>query len=135
MKKLLTIFILGAGIFWGFSLYACGMMGMMGGGNGGHADHGSPAGGNIDHNSPGMTGPSGQHQAHNQQPVSTAEQAAAVLNTYLQSTKNPNLALGTISESDHYFEADILTKEGALVDKIRVDKHSGALQSAYAQEG
>ncbi len=57
--------------------------------------------------------------------------AKAVLENYLQSTRNPNLKLGKITEKGNYFEAEILTKEDSLVDKIVVDKFTGWMRSIY----
>jgi hypothetical protein len=54
-----------------------------------------------------------------------------MLENYLQSTRNPNLKLGKITEKNGYFEAEILTKNNALVDKIIVDKYSGWMRSMY----
>jgi len=57
--------------------------------------------------------------------------AKAMLENYIQSTRNPNLKLGKITEKDNYFEAEILTKENSLVDKILVDKFTGWMRSTY----
>jgi len=55
----------------------------------------------------------------------------AMLENYVQSTRNPNLKVGKITEKDAYFEAEILTKNNALVDKIQVDKNTGWMRSIY----
>ena len=55
----------------------------------------------------------------------------AMLDNYVQSTRNPNLKVGKIVEKDAYFEAEILTKDNALVDKILVDKNTGWMRSIY----
>jgi hypothetical protein len=55
----------------------------------------------------------------------------AMLENYKQSTRSPNLKLGKIKEKDDYFEAEILTKENSLVDKILVDKFTGWMRSIY----
>lgn len=70
----------------------------------------------------------GQRQG---QPL-TQDQVQLLLENYLRSTKNPNLKLGKVSESKDYFEAEITTKDGSLVDKIQVDKYTGKLRSAYS---
>ena len=57
--------------------------------------------------------------------------ARAILENYLTSMRNPNLKLGKISEKDYYFEAEILTNENSLVDKIIVDKFTGWMRSVY----
>ena len=51
--------------------------------------------------------------------------ARAVVENYLQSTRNPNLKLGKITEHGDVFEAEIVTKDGSLVDKLIVDKSTG----------
>jgi hypothetical protein len=58
--------------------------------------------------------------------------AKEFLENYLRSTRNPNLKLGKIEDKGSVFEAEIVTKkEGALVDKIAVDKYSGWMRSVY----
>ena len=57
--------------------------------------------------------------------------AVQIVENYLRATRNPNLKLGKIIEKDTYFEAEILTKEGSLADKLAVDKSSGWMQSIY----
>lgn len=68
-----------------------------------------------------------------QQPQKPMEEkdAKAILENYLASMRNPNLKLGKIKEQGNYFEAEILTKEGSLVDKIVVDKFTGWMRSIY----
>ena len=55
----------------------------------------------------------------------------SMLNDYLRSTGNPNLKLGEIDERGSVFEAEILTKDGSLVDKLAVDKSTGWMRSVY----
>lgn len=55
----------------------------------------------------------------------------AIVENYLKATRNPNLKLGKIKEMESSFEAEILTKEGSLVDKIMVDKYTGWMRSIY----
>ncbi|HUU40382.1 MAG TPA: hypothetical protein VMW42_05545 [Desulfatiglandales bacterium] len=57
--------------------------------------------------------------------------AKGILENYLQSTRNPNLKLGKVIEKDDYFEAEILTKDDSLADKVIVDKQTGWLRSIY----
>ncbi|MGB5424484.1 MAG: periplasmic heavy metal sensor [Desulfobacterales bacterium] len=56
--------------------------------------------------------------------------ARAVVENYLQSTRNPNLKLGKITEQGDAFEAEIVTKEGSLVDELLVDKSTGWIHPA-----
>jgi len=44
---------------------------------------------------------------------------------------DPNLKLGKLTDDGNSFEADIVTKDNSLVDKILVDKNTGAMRSAY----
>jgi len=56
--------------------------------------------------------------------------ARTVVENYLQSTRNPNLKLGKITEQDDAFEAEIVTKDGSLVDKLLVEKSTGWMHPA-----
>jgi hypothetical protein len=79
----------------------------------------------------GQYGP--QYGPQYQQPRKPMEEkdAKAMLENYIQSTRNPNLKLGKIKEKDNYSEAEILTKENSLVDKILVDKFTGWMRFIY----
>jgi len=85
---------------------------------------------------PGMMGPGYQGQGYGPQyqqegkPL-TEKDVKAMVENYVQATRNPNLKLGKITEKDNYFEAEILTKDNALVDKILVDKQTGWMRSVY----
>ena len=65
-----------------------------------------------------------------QKPIDKA-QAEAMLENYLRSTSNPNLKLGKITDQGNSFEADIVTRDNSFVDKILVDKDTGAMRSVY----
>lgn len=54
-----------------------------------------------------------------------------LLDDYLRSTRNPNPKLGMIEDKGPVFEAEILTKEGSLVDRVAVDKITGGMHSVY----
>ena len=121
MKKIIVIvLVVTLALFSGWNiLYAqgCGGMqhegGTMGGGDmSSHSDHQDYGG----------------HQ--HGQPL-TPGQARTVLENHLKSKNNPDLIVGDISEGEDYFEAEITTQEGDPVDKIRVDKYTGLLDSAY----
>jgi hypothetical protein len=60
-----------------------------------------------------------------------AKEAEAMMNDYLKSSRNPNLKLGKIKDIGNAFEAEILTKKNDLVDRIRIDKTTGYMGSAY----
>jgi hypothetical protein len=57
--------------------------------------------------------------------------AREVVKNYLKSTRNPNLEIGNITDAGEVFEAEIVTKDNSLVDKVLVDKSSGWIRSAY----
>lgn len=57
--------------------------------------------------------------------------AREVVEHYLKSTRNPNLAIGKITDVGDAFEAEIVTRENSLVDKVLVDKNSGFMRSGY----
>jgi hypothetical protein len=65
-----------------------------------------------------------------QRPLGPRE-ARAILEDYLKSKRNPNLKLGKIRDDGYAFEAEIVTKNNSLVDKILVDKNTGEMRSAY----
>lgn len=81
---------------------------------------------------PGMMGPGygPQYgpQYGSQKPLEQKD-VKAMLENYLQSTRNPNLKLGKITEKGQNFEAEIVTKDNSLVDKILVDKNTGWMRS------
>jgi hypothetical protein len=109
--------------------------GMMGGGMMGHGMGPGMMG-------PGMMGPGyrGYGPQHApppgpqyQQPQKPMEEkdAKAIVENYLASMRNPNLKLGKIKDVGNVFEAEIVTKDNSLVDKILVDKYTGWMRSAY----
>lgn len=78
------------------------------------------------HYCPGMQwGPYGVRK-----PVSTAEQAKQVIDVYLAET-GQNLTVGSISEKNWYFEAEILDRNKTVIDRVIVDKRSGRIRSIY----
>jgi hypothetical protein len=58
------------------------------------------------------------------QPV-TMEQAKQMLENYVSYKKDPNLKVGEVSDKGDVFEATVVTKDGALVEKIQVNKKTG----------
>lgn len=60
----------------------------------------------------------------------TEDGARKVVENYLQGTRNPNLKLGKVTEQGDAFEADIVTRDGSLVDKVLVEKSSGWMHPA-----
>ena len=82
---------------------------------------------------PGGQGQAAQQTAPGQTPGKplTEVQAKLLLENYLKNTNNPNLKLGAITSKDGFYEAQIVTKDGSMVDKIQVDKNTGWFRSAY----
>jgi hypothetical protein len=88
---------------------------------------------------PGMMGPgygpgySPRYGPRYQQPREPLKEkdAREMVENYLRSTRNPNLKLGKIIDKEGYFEAEILTKDDSLADKIAVDKYTGWMRSIY----
>ncbi|MCX5847127.1 MAG: ferritin-like domain-containing protein [Deltaproteobacteria bacterium] len=60
-----------------------------------------------------------------------AKEAEVMMKDYLKSSRNPNLKLGKIKDVGSAFEAEILTKKNALVDRVHIDKATGYIKSAY----
>jgi hypothetical protein len=58
------------------------------------------------------------------------DDARSVVERYLISTRNSNLKLGKITEREDVFEAQIVTKENSLVDKLLIDKSTGWMHPA-----
>jgi hypothetical protein len=61
----------------------------------------------------------------------TENDAKEMVESYLKNSRNPNLQLGKVTEKGAYYEADIVTKDNSLVDKILVDRYTGWMRSAY----
>ncbi|MFP3869584.1 MAG: hypothetical protein ACLFVT_01715, partial [Syntrophobacteria bacterium] len=62
--------------------------------------------------------------------IGAKSEVKLLLENYLRNTGNPNLKLGDIAEKEAFYEAEILTKDGSLVDKIQVHKYTGWFRSA-----
>jgi hypothetical protein len=82
---------------------------------------------------PGRMGPGYGYGPQYQQPQKPLEKSDVeiMMKNYLASVRNPNLKLGKIEEKGNAFEADIVTKDNSLADKILVDKNTGLMRSAY----
>jgi hypothetical protein len=110
-----------------------GMMGPMMGGQG-MMGGGMMGGGMM--GGQGMMGPGyGQQyqQPQYQQPQKPLDEkdAKTILENYLTNMRNPNLKLGQIKDAGTVFEAEIVTKDNSVVDKIMIDKATGWMRSAY----
>jgi len=49
----------------------------------------------------------------------------------LEASRNPNLKVGEVTVEGDNFQVEVLTKDDALVDKLLVDKDTGAMRSIY----
>jgi rubrerythrin len=107
--------------------YGYGMGGGMMGGRGYGYDRGYGMG-------PGMTGGRGygygQPYTEPGKPVEMKD-AKTIMEDYIKSTRNPNLKLGKIKDKGNAFEAEVVTKNNALVDKVLIDKQTGRMSSDY----
>ena len=57
--------------------------------------------------------------------------AKTMMEDYIKSTRNPNLKLGKIKDKGDSFEAELVTKNNAPVDKILINKQTGRMRSMY----
>jgi hypothetical protein len=88
---------------------------------------------------PGMMGPGYDYGPNQQYPYAQQQpqkpidkdQAKSIVENYLKSTGNPNLKLGDIKDEGQNFEADVVTKDNSLADKILIDKNTGWMRPAY----
>jgi hypothetical protein len=78
-------------------------------------------------------GPNQQYPYAQQQPQKPIDkdQAKSMVENYLSSTGNPNLKLGAVKDEGQNFEADVVTKDNSLADKILIDKNTGWMRPAY----
>lgn len=78
-------------------------------------------------------GPNQQYPYAQQQPQKPIDknQAKSMVENYLKSTGNPNLKLGDIKDEGQNFQADVVTKDNSLADKILIDKNTGLMRPAY----
>jgi hypothetical protein len=61
----------------------------------------------------------------------TEDDAKERVENYLKNSRNPNLKLGKVTGKGAYYEADVVTKDNSLVDKVLVDKYTGWMRSVY----
>jgi len=130
MKKLIIVFALVVGLgFYAFTPQGNAQMGpgMMGYGMMGQGGYGMMGQGM----GPRAGQPYGPRYQGNQKKLAEKD-AKEILENYLKATRNPNLKLGKIEDKGNAFEGTVVTKrEGALVDKIAIDKNTGRMRSVY----
>lgn len=61
----------------------------------------------------------------------TMDDAKTMVESRLSFKRNPNLKMGDITDQGDSFEAEILTKDGSLVDKLVINKAMGWMRSIY----
>ena len=61
----------------------------------------------------------------------TLDDARTMVESRLAFKRNPNLKMGDITDQGDSFEAEILTKDGSLVDKLVINKAMGWMRSIY----
>jgi hypothetical protein len=116
--------------------------GMMGPGYGGYGMGPGMMGGYGGYGmGPGMMGPGygpqypQQYQQYQQYPQPqkplAEKDAKEIAENYLRNMRNPNLKVGKMKDAGSAFEADIVTKDNSLVDKVLIDKATGWMHSAY----
>lgn len=112
------------------------MAGRYGGGSGPYCGQSSIPGGMMGPGHMGQNAPDGGQfvirpcSQQLQKPLDK-DQASRAVENYLKSTGNPNLKLGKIAEKGENFEANILTKNDSLVDKILINRETGEMLSEY----
>ena len=57
--------------------------------------------------------------------------AERIFEDSIERKQNPNLKLGEIKDQGTFFEAQVLTKDNSLVEKLIVDKNTGRMRTAY----
>jgi hypothetical protein len=93
-------------------------------------EHHRPGEGMMHHGEEGMEGHHGPQMEGSGEPLDQ-EGATQLLERYLQALGNPNLKAGDVRDDTQDFEAEVLTQDGSLVDKILIDKSTGRMRSAY----
>jgi len=62
------------------------------------------------------------------QKIRSSSEARNVLKKYFA---GKDLIIGEVVEKERYFEADIVDRKGAVIDKVIVDKRTGRMRSIY----
>jgi hypothetical protein len=75
-------------------------------------------------------GPRGGGPYGIRKPVTTADQAKHMVETYF-SGLGQEARPGRIEEKNWYFEVEILDRDGTMFDRVIVDKRTGRIRSIY----
>jgi hypothetical protein len=137
-KSLTTILVIVSVSYLGLTTFqAKSLGGGHGGGMMGAGGHHGYGGGMMDNNE-GMVPYSSRdnHQDRyggyeKRQRQMQEREAREIIENQIRSTRNPNLKVGKIEDMGPTFNAEIVTKDGSLVDKVAVDKNSGSMRSLY----
>ncbi len=73
----------------------------------------------------------GRNYYDQQQSPLEKEEARNILRSYLENSRNPNLKVGNLEDQGDAFQADIVTKDGSLVDQLLINKNTGWMRSVY----
>ena len=124
---------MGPGMMGGMMGYGYGMgPGMMGPGMMGYGYGMGPGMMGYGYGTGQGVGPGYQNPAYRQPKTPIDKDGAKkMLGNYIQFTRNPNLKLGKLEDKGDAFEAEIVTKNGSLVDRIDIDKKTGWMRSVY----
>jgi len=82
---------------------------------------------------PGMMNRGDEKESQYRQNNTYLDRKAAerIFEDSLERRHNPNLKLGEIKDEGTFFEAQVLTKDNSLVEKLIVDKNTGRMRTAY----
>lgn len=119
--------IVSFGLVYGHGMSGGGMMGNRGFSSGGYM---GPMMGNMQQGCPMAQQMGGYYGAYRTEELSK-DDAQNIVQDYLYRLSNPNLKQGKIKETDHEFEAEIVTKDNSLVEKILIDKQTGWTRPTY----
>jgi len=61
-------------------------------------------------------------------PVTTMEDARKRLEKYFEAR---DVAIGTVTEQGMFFKADVMDRQGKLIDQVIIHKRSGRIRSIY----
>ena len=73
----------------------------------------------------------GYYGMHRTGGLLTKSDVESVMRDYLYRLDNPNLKQGKITETDHEFEVQIVTKDNSLVERISIDKETGWMRQIH----
>jgi hypothetical protein len=73
---------------------------------------------------------SGGYYGRHRSEILTKNDAETVIRDYLYRLGNPNLKQGKITETDHEFKVQIVTKDNSLVETLSIDKETGCMRQA-----